>query len=221
MPSAKRSRDHTNQGYTTMSPVMKSPTLAPMAMLVLLGAQAPAPSHAAIVALDVDIIIDQVSPEEKSMTVGMHHEARVFYDDTKIDPATHRVALLHEQHTPMLIPKHLNPAQMPMSNAWLDLSGNPIRYHFAAAPTVAIPFPYFILFDENTLRMTIRKQSDGSVLLAGPYTVNPKPITGPDIDAVVASSDSEVPPWITTMMMPQPPAGHPGKPRASPGPAQP
>jgi hypothetical protein len=72
---------------------------------------------------------------------------------------------------------------------------------------VAIPVTYFVLFDEKTMRMTIRRQSDGLVLLAGPYKVNPKPITGPEIDAVVASSDPPVPPWVTSMKMPPMPAG--------------
>jgi hypothetical protein len=178
------------------------------------AAKAPAAPHASahkIIALDVDIVIDQASSEEKGMRVGQHHEARVFYDQADVDPVTHRVALLHEQHTPALIPKHLNAAQMPMSNAWLDLSGTPIRYHFAAAPTVAIPFPYFILFDESTMRMTIRKQSDGSLLLAGPYTVNPKPITGPEIDATVFSYDPSVPPWDTALKFPGAPSGGPPK----------
>jgi hypothetical protein len=159
---------------------------------------------AAIVALDIDITLDQLSPEETHFTVGQHHEARVFYDDSKIDPVSHRVAVLHEQHTPALIPKHLNPGQMPMSNAWLDFSGPEIRYHFAAAPTAAFPFLYFVLFDETTMRMTIRKQSDGTLLLAGPYRVNPKHITGPEIDATVASSDPPVPPWVTKVDMPGP-----------------
>jgi hypothetical protein len=167
--------------------------------------------HAKIIALDVDIVLDQISSDEKMLHIGQHHEARVFYDDTQIDAVTHRVALLHEQHTPALIPKHLNPAQMPMSNAWLDFSGSEIRYHYAAAPTVAIPFTYFVLFDEKTMRMTIRRQSDGVVLLAGPYKVNPKPITGPAIDAVVASSDPVVPPWETTLKMPPMPPGEPPK----------
>ena len=113
------------------------------------SASMPAPARK-IVALDLDIVIDQVSPEEKGPAIGQHHNARVFYDESQIDPLTHRVALLHEQHTPMLIPKHLNYAQMPMSNAWLDFSGPSIRYHFAAAPTVGFPFPYFVLFDEQT-----------------------------------------------------------------------
>jgi hypothetical protein len=177
-----------------------------------------APAHR-IVALDVDITIDQLSPEEKGMTVGMHHEARLFYDEADVDPVTHRVALLHEQHTPVLIPKHLNAAQMPMSNAWIDLSGTPIRYHFAAAPTAAIPFAYFILFDENTMRMTIRKQSDGSLLLSGPYTVNPKPITGPEIDDAVSAYDPSVPPWDTALKFPGGAPRGPGAPEMPGSPA--
>ena len=129
------------------------------ALGALLSSMLAVPAGATIVALDIDITLDQLSPEETHFTIGQHHEARVFYDDTKIDPVSHRVAVLHEQHTPALIPKHLNPGQMPMSNAWLDLSGPVIRYHFAAAPTAAFPFLYFVLFDETTMRMTIRKQS--------------------------------------------------------------
>jgi hypothetical protein len=103
-----------------------------------------------------------------------------------------------------------------MSNAWLDFSGPDIRYHYAAAPTVEIPFAYFILFDEKTMRMTIRRQSDGVVLLAGPYKVNPKRITGPEIDAVVASSDPPVPPWETKLKMPKMPGMHPPEGAATP-----
>jgi hypothetical protein len=152
--------------------------------------------QAKIIALDIDIVIDQVSPEEPGMKIGMHHKARIFYDDSKIDSATRRVCVLHQQHTPMLIPKHLDPLAEPMMNAWLDLSAKPYRYHYAASPVGGNwPFPYAILFDEQTMRMTIRKQSDGTLLLAGPFTVNTAPITGPDVDAVVASSEPLRMPW--------------------------
>ncbi|MBV9508647.1 MAG: hypothetical protein JO303_00015 [Caulobacteraceae bacterium] len=181
----------------------KSPDTMPMvAGLRKDGAPPAPPSLPKIVALDVDIAIDQVSPEEKDIKVGQHHNARVFYDQSAVDPLTRRVVVLHEQHTPMLIPKHLDPGQMPMSNAWLDFSGATIGYHFAAAPTVGFPFPYFVLFDEQTRRMTIRKQSDGSILLAGSYAVSPKQNTGPDIDAAVTDSDPTVPPWVTHLSLP-------------------
>jgi len=156
----------------------------------------PVSQPGSIVALDIDITLDQVSPEEPGITIGQHHEARIYYDKTKIDPKTRRVVVIHQQHTPMLIPKHLNPLQEPMSNAWLDMSGPDYRYHMAASPTGGgFPFPYSILFDEKTMRMTIRKQSDGTMLLSGPYTVSRKELTGPNIDAVVASSDPVKMPW--------------------------
>jgi hypothetical protein len=153
-------------------------------------------TQAKIIALDIDIVIDQVSPEEPGMKVGMHHNARIYYDDSKIDAATRRVCVLHQQHTPMLIPKHLDPMAEPMTNAWLDLSAKPYRYHYAASPVGGNwPFPYAILFDDQSMRMTIRKQSDGTLLLSGAFTVNATPITGPDVDAVVASSEPSRMPW--------------------------
>lgn len=177
------------------------------AALCLLGVRV---ADAKIIALDIDIVLDQVSPEEPGMKVGMHHKARIYYDDSKIDPATHRVRALHQQHTPMLIPKHLDPEAEPMSNAWLDLSAKPYRYHYAASPVGGgWPFPYAILFDEQAMRMTIRKQSDGSLLLSGPYTIDPTPITGPEIDAVVASSEPTKMPWEKGTPMMGPPKTHP------------
>lgn len=181
---------------------------ATLAMTCLVAAMTSFTAQARIIALDIEITMDKVSPQRQNM--GGVHKARVFYDDTKIDAATKRVPVIHEQHTPMMIPKHLNPGQMPMSNAWLDLSSQPYKYHFAAAPTTGFPDPYFILFDEKTMRMTIYDQKDGSMLLSGIYKVLPTPITGPEIDAVVAKSDPVTPPWITTV---------PGMPGGAGGPA--
>jgi len=149
-----------------------------------------------IIALDVDILIDRTSAADHHF-LGQHHNARLYYDEAAVDPISHRVVLLHLQHTPALLPKHLDPAEMPMSNAWLDLAAKPLRFHYAAAPVSGDPDPFFILFDEHTHRMTIRKQSDGSVMLSGAYRINPTPRSGPAIDAVVASSEPATPPWHT------------------------
>jgi hypothetical protein len=183
---------------------------AAFAILVLATAAtaliASPPAQAKIVALDIDITLDQVSPEEPGMKVGMHHQARIYYDDAKIDAATRRVCVLHQQHTPMLIPKHLDPLAEPMTNAWLDLSAKPYRYHYAASPVGGNwPFPYAILFDEQSMRMTIRKQSDGTLLLSGPFTVGTTPMMGPDVDAVVASSEPLRMPWDKGPAMKMPP----------------
>lgn len=161
---------------------------------------APAPGNGAaahahhVVALDVDILIDQTAPANRAY-MGQHHNARLFYDEAAVDPASHHVVLLHLQHTPALIPHHLNPAEMPMFNAWLDLGARPLDFHYAAAPVSGDPDPYFILFDEHTRRMTIRRQTDGSVMLAGAYRIEPTRHSGPAIDAVVHQSDTLSLPW--------------------------
>ena len=169
--------------------------LLPLAALVALGVCGGAPARAGIVALNVDITIDRVEPGQPGLAVGQHHVARIFYDNAQVDPASRRVVLLHLQHTPALLPKHLDPAQMPMGNAWLDLAAVPLRFHYAAAPTVGYPDPYFVLFDERSRRMTIRRQADGVLLLAGQYVIDPRPVTGPQVDAVVGSSEPVVLPW--------------------------
>ena len=165
-------------------------------LLLALSGLAALPADAKIVARDIKIVMDQTSPDHKE-DLGKTHEARIYYDDSTIDPVTHRVRILHQQHTPMLIPKHPDPAVMPVANAWLDLSSQPYRYHMAASP--ALPQlppgmkpmwePYAILFDETTQRMTIRKQSDGSLELSGRYTVGAEVLSGPEIEAVVTGHD--------------------------------
>jgi hypothetical protein len=171
---------------TMRSPLKAAVALSPLLLLSLsVGA-----AHARIVARDIAITMDQTNAENAAQK-GKVHEARIFYDDAKIDPVTKRVAILHQQHTPMLIPYHPDPAQMPVANAWLDLSAKPYRYHMAASPAVvprpdgSLPWPpYAILFDEVSARMTIRKQADGSLELSGPYVVG-EPLSGPEIDWVI------------------------------------
>ncbi len=171
-------------------------SLASATMLVASGAQA------AIVARTVHVIIDQVGPTHTS-DMGKDHEARIFYDDATVDPITHRVKILHEQHTPMMIPKHPDPVVMPVANAWLDLGSKPLRYHLAASPGVeclpgnrAMWKPYAIVFDEDTHRMTIRTQETGELELSGKYSVEDKVQAGPEIDAVIkdAPAPSSYPP---------------------------
>jgi len=111
------------------------PLIAAALMTLPLAGTLSLPAHSEIVARDIHIIIDKTNDENKGF-MGQDHEARAFYDDAQVDPATHRVKILHEQHTPMLIPKHPDPNIMPVGNAWLDLGSTPIRYHFAASPGV-------------------------------------------------------------------------------------
>lgn len=169
--------------------MIKSPSLPVMAALLAIGSTMPA--DAKIVARDIKVVIDKTNAEHAG-DMGKVHEARIYYDDALIDPVTHRVAILHEQHTPMLIPFHPDPAVMPVANAWLDLSSKPYIYHLAASPAVqprpdgTMPWkPYAILFDETTQRMTIRHQSDGELELSGKYVVGDEVLSGPAIDFAI------------------------------------
>jgi len=167
--------------------------LIPLLLLVSLVAPS---AEAKIVARDIKIVMDKTSPDHKA-DLGKTHEARIYYDDSTIDPVTHRVKILHQQHTPMRIPKHPDPAVMPVANAWLDLSSEPYSYHMAASPALPdmppgmkAPWaPYAILFDENSHRMTIRRQSDGVLELSGKYTVGTEVLSGPEIEAVITGHD--------------------------------
>lgn len=154
------------------------------------------PVDAKIVARNISIVIDATDPARAS-DIGATHISRIFYDDSAIDPVTQRVPILHNQHTPMLIPFHPDPAIMPMSNAWLDLSTHPLRYHMAGSPAVepradgSLPYePYAVLFDETSRRMTIRSQADGHLILAGNYTVSDETLSGPEIDFVIYGEGS-------------------------------
>ncbi|MBC2664167.1 hypothetical protein H7F51_01400 [Novosphingobium flavum] len=156
-----------------------------------LAAICASPVNAKIVARDIKILMDASDPSHAA-DVGKTHEARIYYDDSKIDPVSHRVPILHQQHTPMLIPAHPDAAEMPVGNAWLDLGSKPYRYHMAASPAVRLRpdgkpawAPYAILFDEDTQRMTIRRQSDGGLELSGKYIVGEEEMSGPQVDWVI------------------------------------
>jgi hypothetical protein len=156
-------------------------------------------AQADIVARVITIHIDQVGLTHQS-DLGKTHEARILYDDAQIDPSTHRVKILHEQHTPMLIPAHPDAVIMPVANARLDLGSKPYRYHRAASPGVACrpdgkPMfgAYTIVFDENTHRMTIRNQQTGALELSGPYVVGDTVLTGPAIQSVIKDSPKASP----------------------------
>ncbi len=194
--------------------------LAPAMVITALAATA-SPAAATIVARDISIVMDQANDEHKG-DIGKTHEARIYYDDAKIDPVTKRVPILHQQHTPMLIPYHPDPAIMPVGNAWLDLSSKPYRYHMAASPAVQplangkLPWaPYAIVFDEDSQRMTIRRQSDGVLELSGKYTVSEEAHTGPDVDQVIYGkgppAGAKLPPG-----MGGPPPGAEGRPAGGP-----
>jgi hypothetical protein len=145
---------------------------------LLLGAAAGS-SAAHIVALDIDLPLDRIGAG-RPFKAGTHHHARVFYDDAKIDPKTHIVRVLHMQHLvdPWgWVPARLDAVAMPMTDAWLDLGERPYRYHYRSA-VVERGEPVLVDFDEKTRRMSVRLQSDRSLIVSAPYVVGTAPVAG-------------------------------------------
>ena len=137
---------------------------------------------ARVVALDIDLPLDQVAPG-KPFKLGDHHRARIFYDDATMDHKTHVVRVLHMQHllgSGHWEPRRLDAVAMPMTDAWLDLSHVPYRYHYSAA-VVQGGEAILVDFDDQTRRLTIRLQSDHSVVISAPYSVDSTPVK--DVDA--------------------------------------
>ena len=142
-------------------------------------------TRAAIIALDIDLPLDQVAPG-RAFKSGDHHRARVFYDDSAIDPGTHVVPVLHMQHwvgSAGWVPRRLDAVAMPMTDAWLDLSRKPYRYHYRSA-VIEGGEAVLVDFDEQTQRLSIRQQSDRSLIISAPYSINPLPVSEVDTRAV-------------------------------------
>jgi hypothetical protein len=165
-----------------MNELARSPWMVSLGMILgLIGGRV----EARIVALDIDLPLDRVGTG-RGFQVGDHHHARIFYDDARIDARTHRVRVLHMQH--LLgsvggIPARLDAVAMPMTDAWLDLSEQPYRYHYRSA-VVEGGEAVLVDFDDRTQRMSIRLQSDQAVILAAPYRIDPRPVSGLDIQAL-------------------------------------
>jgi len=131
--------------------------------------------------LDIDLPLDQVGTG-RAFKPGDHHRARVFFDDEQIDSKTHRVRVLHMQHLvggATWVPARLDAVAMPMTDAWLDLSAKPYRYHYRSA-VIEGGEPVLVDFDERTRRMSIRLQSDESLIVSAPYAIDSTPVAGLD-----------------------------------------
>jgi hypothetical protein len=154
--------------------------------LIIASVLLPATSAVArVVPLDIDLPLDQVAPG-KPFKVGDHHRARIFYDDAAVNPKTHLVRVLHMQHLlgpGRWEPERLDAVAMPMSDAWLDLSHVPYRYHYSAA-VIQAGEAILVDFDDQTRRLTIRLQRDQSVIISAPYTVDPRPVKEVDTAAI-------------------------------------
>jgi predicted SnoaL-like aldol condensation-catalyzing enzyme len=90
---------------------------------------------------------------------------------------------------------------MPTNDAWLDLSRKPYRFHFHAAVTHGVPI--IIDADEKTQRLSIRSQADPKVvLISGKYTIDPKPITGPEANTAATAPRIREAPATSHILIP-------------------
>jgi hypothetical protein len=153
--------------------------------LQLTSSAAAGPHHLVmhhLVMLNMEVTLDQVAgdrAELKATKVGHVDRLRIVYDADAEDPQTHRVALLNFQHfmNGRYTPERPDPVSMPVTDAWLDLGQRPYRMHLKAA--VVHGSPILIEVDEVSRRLTIRPQDQPrTVLISGPYAIDPTPITG-------------------------------------------
>ena len=156
-------------------------TMAAAALIATLCSAA----TATIVVLEVDLPLDMVAAGREGMKVGDHHRARIFYDESSINPKTHIVPVIHMEHMMgTWVPTVVGDPTMPMRDAWLDLGSKPYRYHYKA-PAV-IGEPVVVEFNEHTRRMTISRQSDHSLIISAPYRIDPNPVQGVSLRVVTA-----------------------------------
>jgi len=125
------------------------------------------------------VTLDRVAADSdgtRDKKVGDVDRIRLTYDANAVNPATRRVPLVNFQHlmNGKYMPPRPDPRLMPVDDSWLDISRLPYRLHFRAA--VNHGEPIVIDVDEETQRLTIHRQGDSaSVLISGPYIIEPAP----------------------------------------------
>jgi hypothetical protein len=129
-------------------------------------------AEAKIVYLDMDVELDQVAPEDAKMfRVGGHDLDRIAYDDSTVDPVTHKVRITYLVH---FIMGRWTPTT-PTDTSTLDLSSEPYRLDFIAAADHGRPL--LVIFESANQRMAILARPDFHMLIAGKYTISAKPLT--------------------------------------------
>jgi hypothetical protein len=127
--------------------------------------------EAKIVYLDMDVELDQVAPEDAKMfRIGGHDLDRIAYDDSTVDPVTHKVRLTYLAH--FIMDRWMSTT--PTDTSTLDLSSEPYKLDFVAAANHGQPL--LVVFEGATQRMAILARPDFHMLIAGKYTINAKPI---------------------------------------------
>jgi hypothetical protein len=129
-------------------------------------------AEAKIVYLDMDVELDQVAPEDAKMyRVGGHDLDRIAYDDSAVDPITHKVKITYLAH---FIFGRWMPTT-PTDTSTLDLSSEPYKLDFIAPAEHGRPL--LVVFESANQRMAILARPDFHMLIAGKYTISAKLIT--------------------------------------------
>lgn len=153
--------------------------------------------HAKTVTLAMDVVVDQVSPDEKMFQVGTIDRCRIAYDDTQIDPKTKKVTITYIAH--YLGGKWA--ATEPTRTSTLDLSSQPYKLEFAAS--VHHGRPLVVLFEADTQRMAMLSRPDFRAQIAGNYTIHPKPLTEAEVAAPPPKVDPDKAPKAPPGMRPE------------------
>jgi hypothetical protein len=136
----------------------------------------PHPSMAKTVTLAMTVTLDQVAPEDAKMyRVGGRDLDRIAYDDTKVDPATHKVPVT-------LLAHYIGGRWFPVEGA--DASSlNLDTYRLDLAAAVEHGRPLIALFESGEPRMAMLARPDFHVLIAGRYVIDPRPLTPQEVSA--------------------------------------
>jgi hypothetical protein len=145
-------------------------------LLMIAGALAfcgwAANAEAKIVYLDMDVELDQVAPEDAKMyRVGGHDLDRIAYDDSAVDPVTHKVKITYLAH--FILGRWM--PTTPTDTSTLDLSSQPYKLDFIVAAEHGQPL--LVVFESANQRMAILARPDFHMLIAGKYTISAKPLT--------------------------------------------
>jgi hypothetical protein len=155
---------------------------------LLVGAQAQTKTPSKIVLLNVDIVLDPPANAPSDAKAPAHDKIRIIYDEAAVDARTRIVKPINMQHLVrgQYLPPHPDPVFMPMTDARLDMSSKPYRFHLKAS--VYHGQPILLDFDETKRRMTVRSTPTNAVMMSGEYTIDPTPVTG---DEAIAAATPE------------------------------
>ena len=157
--------------------------------IALLGLLYPlAPASARIVTLSLTVTIDQVAEENAAQyKPGAVDHLRITYDTRSIVRNTHRGPIQSLSHFMGDRWMSIEPADASI----LDLSGQPYALNFVAAAVHGRPI--VVVFEAQTRRMAILARPDFHMLIAGEYSIDPKPLTPREIAAPPARSATSSP----------------------------